>query len=239
MANISEQSWDGGECEKRERISLDKISVLASGGLDSSVLIAKLATGAEVYPIYVRCGFAWEGMEIAGLQSFLDALDNPNVMPITVLSAPTDVLYGDHWSVSGASVPGADEPDENTYLPGRNIILIALAAVWGSTHGVSRIAIGSLGGNPFSDATPEFFASFARALSMGLGRKVMVEAPMRGLHKEDLIRMFKDLPLELTLTCMAPKKCAQHCGQCNKCRERQLAFRNAGVADRTVYAGQG
>jgi len=216
---------------------VDKISVLASGGLDSSVLIAKLAADAEVYPIYVRCGFAWEDMELEGLRSFLDALHNPNVMPLTVLSAPTGVLYGDHWSVTGARVPGAGEPDENTYLPGRNIILIALAAVWGSTHGVSRIAIGSLGGNPFPDATPEFFASFARALGMGLGRDVMVEAPLRGLHKDDLIRTFKDLPLELTLTCMAPNKGAQHCGRCNKCRERQLAFRDAGVVDRTVYAG--
>jgi len=224
-------------CAGREKLSLDKISVLASGGLDSSVLIAKLATDAQVYPIYVRCGFAWEEMELDGLQSFLDALHNPSVMPVTVLSAPIGVLYGDHWSVSGASVPGADEPDMNTYLPGRNIILIALAAVWGSTHGVSRIAIGSLGGNPFPDATPEFFASFARALGMGLGRDVMVEAPLRGLHKDDLIRTFKDLPLELTLTCMAPNKGAQHCGRCNKCRERQLAFRDAGVVDRTVYAG--
>ena len=46
---------------------MEKISVLASGGLDSSVLIAKLADGAEVYPIYVRCGFAWEDIELAGL----------------------------------------------------------------------------------------------------------------------------------------------------------------------------
>jgi 7-cyano-7-deazaguanine synthase len=213
---------------------LDKISVLASGGLDSSVLIAKLACAAEVYPIYVRCGFGWEEMEIAGLKSFLDALRNPNVMPVTVLSAPIDVLYGDHWSVSGAGVPGADEPDENTYLPGRNIMLIALAAVWGVTHGVWRIAIGSLGGNPFPDATLQFFDSFARALSIGLGHNVTVEAPLRGLHKEDVIRTFQDLPLELTLTCMAPER-GRHCGHCNKCRERQLAFRNAGVADRTVY----
>ena len=215
---------------------MDKISVLASGGLDSSVLIAKLATAAQIYPIYVRCGFAWEEMELDGLQSFLDALHHPNVMPVTVLSAPTGVLYGDHWSVSGASVPGAGEPDENTYLPGRNILLISLAAIWGSTHGVSRIAIGSLGGNPFSDATPEFFASFASALSMGLGHQVLVEAPLRGFHKDDLIRTFKDLPLELSLTCMAPEG-TRHCGQCNKCRERQLGFRNAGVVDRTVYAG--
>ncbi|MGA7871930.1 MAG: 7-cyano-7-deazaguanine synthase [Candidatus Binatus sp.] len=215
---------------------MEKISVLASGGLDSSVLIAKLAAGAEVFPIYVRCGFAWEEMELAGLQSFLDTLHNRNVMPTTVLSAPTDVLYGDHWSVSGARVPAADEPDENTYLPGRNILLISLAAIWGSTHGVSRIAIGSLGGNPFPDATPEFFDTFARALSVGLGHKVLIEAPLRGFHKEDLIRQFKDLPLEVTLTCMAPEA-SKHCGQCNKCFERKQAFHKAGVVDRTVYLG--
>ncbi len=213
---------------------MEKISVLASGGLDSSVLIAKLAADAEVYPIYVRCGFAWEDMELKGLQSFLDALHNRNVMPTTVLSTPTSVLYGHHWSVTGDRVPGADEPDENTYLPGRNILLISLAAIWGSTHGVSRIAIGSLGGNPFPDATPGFFETFARALSMGLGHIVKIEAPLRGFHKEDLIKQFKDLPLELTLTCMAPRD-SLHCGQCNKCFERQQAFQKAGVVDRTVY----
>ena len=215
---------------------MDKISVLASGGLDSSVLIAKLAAAAEVYPIYVQCGFAWEEMELKGLQAFLDALHNRNLMPTTVLAAPTAVLYGEHWSVTGAPVPAADEPDENTYLPGRNILLISLAAIWGGTHGVSRIAIGSLGSNPFPDASREFFDNFARVLSMGLGNNVTIEAPMRGLHKEDLIKQFKDLPLELTLTCMAPKG-GQHCGQCNKCFERQQAFHKAGVVDRTTYIG--
>ena len=213
---------------------MEKISVLASGGLDSSVLIAKLAADAEVFPIYVRCGFAWEDMELKGLQSFVDALRNPNVRQTTVLSAPASVLYGNHWSVTGARVPAADEPDEKTYLPGRNILLISLAAIWGSTHGVSRIAIGSLGGNPFPDATPEFFGSFARSLSMGLTHEVTIDAPLRGFHKEDLIKQFKDLPLEMTLTCMAPKD-GRHCGQCNKCFERQQAFLKAGVVDRTVY----
>jgi 7-cyano-7-deazaguanine synthase len=213
---------------------LDRVSVLASGGLDSSVLIAKMAAAAEVHPIYVRCGFAWEEIELGVLRSFLDALRNPHVMPAVVLSAPTAVLYGDHWSVTGAGVPGADEPDEHVLLPGRNILLIALAAIWGSTHGVSRIAIGSLGGNPFPDATPEFFETYARALSMGLGRNIQIEAPLRGYHKDQLIRQFKDLPLDLTLTCMAPKG-SQHCGDCNKCRERQLGFQKAGVPDRTVY----
>jgi 7-cyano-7-deazaguanine synthase len=213
-----------------------KVAVLASGGLDSSVLIAKLASDAEVYPIYVRCGFKWEEAELAVLRLFVDALKNQRVRPTIALSAPAGALYGDHWSVSGERVPAADEPDENTYLPGRNILLISLAAIWCSTHGVERIAIGSLGGNPFPDATPEFFENFARDLSLGLNHRIAIEAPLRGFHKEDLIRDFKELPLELTLTCMAPEG-SRHCGRCNKCFERQQAFAKAGVFDRASYVG--
>ncbi len=227
--------WRHGLARNGE-FSVDKISVLASGGLDSSVLVAQLAKAAEVYPIYVQCGLKWEEMEVSGLHSFLDALGSPNVMPLTVLSVPVAVIYGDHWSLSGGRVPGADEADEAVFLPGRNILLIGLAAVWCSTHGISRIAIGSLDGNPFPDATPEFFESFSRALSLGLGRNMQVEAPFRGLHKEEIIKLSTNLPLELTLTCMAPDG-GIHCGRCNKCRERQLAFKTAGVADRTAYAG--
>ena len=215
---------------------MDKVAVLASGGLDSSVLIAKLAADAEVYPIYVRCGFKWEDAELAVLRSFIDALKNERVMRMIELSAPAAALYGNHWSVTGERVPAADEPDENTYLPGRNILLISLAAIWCSTHGVTRIAIGSLGGNPFPDATPQFFESFGRDLGMGLNHKIAIEAPLRGFHKDDLIRQFKDLPLELTLTCMAPEE-SRHCGRCNKCFERQQAFEKAGVSDRTSYVG--
>ena len=216
-------------------MSLDKISVLASGGLDSSVLVAELAKAARVYPIYVKCGLKWEAMELSALRSFLDALKSPYVMPLTVLEVPTAALYGDHWSLSGARVPDADAPDAEVFIPGRNILLLGLAAVWCSTHGVLRIAIGSLDGNPFPDATPEFFETFSHALSLGLGRAIQIDAPFRGLHKEELIRRFAALPLELTLTCMAPAG-GIHCGQCNKCRERQRAFQKAGVPDRTAYA---
>ena len=132
-------------------------------------------------------------------------------------------------------VPGADEPDTSVFLPGRNILLIGLAAVWCSTHNVSCIGIGSLGGNPFSDASPDFFTKFTSALSDGLGHRVEVKAAFRELHKWEIIKRFKDLPLELTLTCMAPEA-GNHCGECNKCRERQVAFDRSGVPDITTYA---
>ena len=214
---------------------MDRIAVLASGGLDSSVLVADKARNAEIYPIYVQWGLPWEVPERESLEAFLSALKNPNAGSPTVISVPIKAVYGDHWSLNGNTVPSADEPDSAVYLPGRNILLIGLAAVWCSTHGVSRIAIGSLGGNPFPDATPEFFERFASTLSVGLGHKIIVEAPYRDLHKSDIIRQFSELPLELTLTCMAPAA-GKHCGRCNKCGERRKAFRASGIADPTCYS---
>jgi 7-cyano-7-deazaguanine synthase len=212
---------------------VDRIAVLASGGLDSSVLLADEAKSALVYPIYVRCGLAWEDEEWRSLNAFVNALSSPNVMRLTTLSVPVAPMYGDHWSV-GASVPGADEPDTSVFLPGRNILLIGLAAVWCSTHNVDCVGIGSLGGNPFPDASIDFFQSFASALSTGLGHSVKVKASFRDLRKSAVIKRFEHLPLELTMSCMAPTH-GRHCGQCNKCSERQVAFERSGVADLTDY----
>ena len=193
-----------------------------------------MAEDAVVTPIYVRKGLAWEDAEHAALIAFVRALGNPNVKPVTTLSVPVRQIYGRHWSVTGQDVPGYYAPDAAVYLPGRNVLLLGLAAVWSSTHGVSRIAIGTLGGNPFPDATPSFFESFASVLSQGLGHRVLVEAPYRGGSKSQLIRTHSHLPLELSLTCVAPSN-GKHCGDCNKCRERREAFAEAGVQDKTRY----
>ena len=193
-----------------------------------------MAEDAVVTPIYVRKGLAWEDAEHAALIAFVRALGNPNVKPVTTLSVPVRQIYGRHWSVTGQDVPSYDAPDAAVYLPGRNVLLLGLAAVWSSTHGVSRIAIGTLGGNPFPDATPSFFESFASVLSQGLGHRVLVEAPYRGGSKSQLIRTHSHLPLELSLTCVAPSN-GKHCGDCNKCRERREAFAEAGVQDKTRY----
>ena len=214
---------------------MNSIAVLTSGGLDSSVLLVDEAKTAQVYPIYVRCGLAWEDEERKALDTFLKSVNSPNVKPVTTLSAPVAPMYGDHWSTGVNGVPGADEPDTSVFLPGRNILLIGLAAVWCSTHNVSCIGIGSLGGNPFADASPDFFAKFTSALSDGLGHRVQVKAAFRELHKWEIIKRFRDLPLELTLTCMAPES-GKHCGRCNKCRERQVAFDRSGFTDITTYA---
>ena len=77
----------------------------------------------------------------------------------------------------------------------------------------------------------------ARAMSLGLARDSTIATPLASLHKDDVIKLGAELgvPLELTLSCMNPSGDGVHCGACSKCRERQHAFRDAGVEDPTRY----
>ena len=230
---------DGHQPGFLSRAQVERLAVLASGGLDSAVLLADLARENTAFPVYVEAGLAWEEREKRALAAYLAVLDLPNVQPLTVLEMPVRSLYGRHWSTTGEDVPGYEAPDEAVYLPGRNVLLIGVTAVWCALNDVSGIAIGSLDDNPFPDATPSFFEDYARVLSDALDHPLRVMAPYRNRHKSEIIAAFADLPLELTLTCMQPSTAPDgglvHCGDCNKCRERQEAFRAAGVEDRTRY----
>jgi len=214
---------------------MERIAVLASGGLDSCVLVADLARSAEVTPVHVSMGLVWEAAEVAALDRFLSAVAQPNIRPLVKLSMPVQSVYGSHWSVTGRDVPPLGTPDEDVYLPGRNILLFSIVGIWCSLHSVTTMAIGSLSCNPFPDGTPEVFNAFSSVVGQGLNHPLRVTAPYRGKEKVELIRRFSDLPLELTLTCLTPIN-GGHCGRCSKCGERMQAFQDARIADRTIYA---
>ena len=213
-------------------------AVLCSGGLDSVVLLAAEARERQAVPIYVRVGLAWEVHEARALARLLEAPPFAGrVHQIVDLEfGVRDIYPGSHWAILGAP-PAYDTPDEDVYLPGRNILLLSKAALLCATRDIHRLAIGPLAGNPFPDATPTFFETLARALSLGLSHELEIAAPFSDLHKADVIRLgvLLGVPLERTLSCMAPRE-GLHCGLCSKCRERRDAFVEAGVADPTEYA---
>ncbi len=212
-------------------------AVLFSAGLDSAVLAAAEARDARVQPIYVRCGLAWEAAELAAVERLMAVPPLSALAPIATLTFTVRDLYpASHWAIQGRP-PAFDTPDEDVYLTGRNIALLSKAGVYCAQQGLERLAIGPLAGNPFPDATPEFFAAMARALTLGLDRRIEIAAPFAALDKSDVIRLGVELgvPLALTVSCMSARD-GLHCGQCSKCRERRDAFRAAGVADPTAYA---
>jgi 7-cyano-7-deazaguanine synthase len=230
------------------------IAVLVSGGLDSAVLLRFSFIGstphafvderkrptreADVYPLYLRCGLTWEDVELRYLERLLAAIACPTLKPLHILEMPTRDLYDlGHWSVSGQGVPGADTPDEAVFLPGRNVLLLSKAMLWCHLHGVSTLGLAPLGSNPFPDATPEFFHDYAKVVNQSVGGSVRLWLPFAHEHKVHVMQLGQglDMPWHLTFSCIRPRG-DLHCGACNKCAERQNAFRDAGIPDPTRYA---
>ncbi len=216
----------------------DPVCVLVSGGLDSAVLTWHLAQqSARVIPVYVRTGMVWEEIEYRWLSRFLEAIASPRIEPVVPLEFPLRDIYRSHWSVGGVGSPAFDDPDETVYLPGRNIILLAKTAVFCALNHIPRIAMGHLAANPFPDATDSFMSTMAAALSAGMDWPIRIERPFTSSRKVDVVRLGASLPLELTFSCIRPSG-ELHCGDCNKCAERQQGFAEAGIPDRTQYARQ-
>ena len=213
-------------------------AVLLSGGLDSAVLLAEEAARDIVQPIYVSAGLAWEANERDVIAQLLASPPFAGrTAPLAILSVDMrDVYAATHWALKGQP-PAYNTPDEDVYLPGRNIVLLSKAGVYSAAVGVKRIAIGTLAHNPFPDATPAFRVAMAGALSLGLDHTIEVDAPYADVEKAEVIRrgVALGVPLALTLSCMNPPGGARHCGLCSKCRERHDAFREAGVKDPTLY----
>jgi 7-cyano-7-deazaguanine synthase len=212
--------------------------VLCSAGLDSAVLVAHLAQHGDVLPLYVSVGLAWEPTERDYLARLLatPAFQQRVRPPLTLQFDMRDIYPPSHWAIRGTP-PAFDTPDEDVYLVGRNVVLLTKAALSAATQKIPSVAIGPLAGNPFPDATPEFFETMARALSLGLAHPIEIVAPFAQMEKSDVIKIGVELgvDLSLTLSCMNPQH-GLHCGQCSKCRERRDAFAEAGVPDLTQYA---
>ena len=226
-------------------------AVLLSGGLDSAVLLADEGARDEVQPIYVSVGLAWEAAERTIVEQLLAAMPvRHRVHPLASLAVDMrDVYATTHWALVGRP-PAYRTPDEDVYLPGRNVVLLSKAGVYCAARHLDRLVIGTLEHNPFPDATPEFRSAMARALSIGLAHPIEIAAPYAGTSKADVIRRGAALgvPFALTLSCMNPQSTNPqsavrnprslwfHCGSCSKCRERHDAFLEAGLADPTEYA---
>ena len=219
-------------------------AVLLSGGLDSAVLLAEEAAVDDTQPIYVSVGLAWEAAERAATERLLGSRAlGLRVRPLVSLSVDmTDVYPAAHWARTGRA-PGYHTPDEDVYLPGRNIVLLGKAGVFCAAAGIGRLVIGTLDHNPFPDATSAFRNAFASALSLGLAHAIQIAAPYAQLGKAEVIRRGQQagVPFELTLSCMNPaleRGIPRHCGLCSKCRERHNAFLEAQVNDPTGYVDE-
>ncbi len=224
-----------------------QVAVLSSGGVESCALIAELSGHyAAVHPLYIQTGLFWEKAELYWLKRYCRALGSlsdriphmavrpERIRPLKVLKLPVADLYQEHWSLTGQDVPGFHSTDASVYLPGRNLLLLSKAALYCALNQVSALALGLLKGNPFADSSKAFLEGFEQSASLALGSPLSLLTPYLEVSKEEVLKKGQGLPMKLSFSCIRPVQ-KQHCGDCNKCAERQRAFRKAGIVDETLY----
>jgi 7-cyano-7-deazaguanine synthase len=217
---------------------LSEIGVLASGGLDSCILLSHLLEqGRGVRPFYVRSGLVWQDEELRHLKRYLQRVGTVGLRDLVLLDLPLRDLYDGHWSITGDGVPDESTADEAVYLPGRNVLLTIKAALWCQMHGIHQLALATLHSNPFADASDEFFDVYQTALNRGSATNLEILRPFAALSKREVMQLGRNSPLKETFSCIAPID-GLHCGHCNKCAERKSAFVAAEMPDPTEYANQ-
>lgn len=126
----------------------------------------------------------------------------------------------------------------STYVPGRNTVLLSVAASLADASGAEAIVTGAnaIDFSGYPDCRPGFHRAFEKVLAAGTragaeGRRIRVLAPLIKLDKAGIVRLARRLrvPLEETWSCYAGGR--RPCGRCDSCKLRAKGFAGAGVED--------
>lgn len=220
--------------------------VLASGGLDSTVTAA----------VARRDGYALHLLTIAYQQRHAVEVERSREVAAALGAHQHVVIDVDLRAIGGSALTGnisvpkhrtASERNRDvpvTYVPGRNLIFLSLAAAHAEVLGASIIYFGAnvIDYSGYPDCGPEFMKAVEATLQAGTkagrqGKGIEIRAPLLRMTKAEIIRLGLTLnvPFHLTHSCYDPIGPIA-CGQCDSCLIRKRGFAEAGVVDPIQYA---
>lgn len=222
------------------------LTVIAlSGGMDSTVLAAHyIDAGHRIIAVSVDYGQR-HARELHAAREvgwhYRDAFEAHHFVD---LSALRPLLAGSALTDAAVGVPEghyADESMRATVVPNRNAILANVLIGAAVAAGAQTVGLGVHAGDHavYPDCRPQFIDTLnalAAVACEGFAPPT-VQAPFVHISKTEIARRGHDLGAPFALTWSCYKGGSAHCGRCGTCVERAESFRDAGVADPTVYLG--
>ena len=216
-----------------------KAIVLLSGGLDSTTcLYWAISQGYTCEALSVSYGQRHE-RELACAKAVCEKLGvKHQVVKLNLpwLSASSLVDVAKPLpDVAVEKIPHMGIP--STYVPGRNLLFLAVAGSLLDVVNADAIVAGpnAIDFSGYPDCTPAFFKAAGEALNRGTSRGVSegieVLAPLMRLSKAEIVKLADELkvPFELTWSCYAGGE--KPCGKCDSCKLRAKGFEEAGIHD--------
>lgn len=192
------------------------VVVLLSGGVDSLVCAERARrSGRLLGLVFVDYGHPAQALE--GWRAF--AYHGATGVPLRTIHA---------FGLQLGEMIGGDEASARV-VPGRNLILIALAVNAAAAMGGREVWIGSNGDDcrDYPDCRPAFTASASAAAKSSCG--VRVVAPLASASKMEIVCEAQEYGLSQrsVVDCYAPVLGAR-CGACACCIRSDEAWRQAG-----------
>ena len=222
---------------------MKKAVIVFSGGVDSVCAVSFLKSKYELYGITFSYGQK-ANMEIKAAKSFAKklGLKEHKIIDIGFMKN----LYGNSNVLTSSKRKIPTKFEYSIVVPIRNAVFLSIASAWAFTLNASLVAYGAhTGDTNYPDCRPKFAKKLENAFNEGeidginskLRKNIEIWSPYRkGLSKSDLLKSgIKNLGDSIfkTWSCYANKK--YHCGICESCNNRRIAFTKAGITDKTKY----
>jgi 7-cyano-7-deazaguanine synthase len=220
--------------------------VLASGGMDSCVLVALAAREHDVAMLHVNYGQRTEARELRSFHAIANFYKVPAERRLVVDLRHLAAIGGSCLTDAAITVPEGQLGREGipvSYVPFRNANLLSAATSWGEVLGARAIFYGAMeeDSSGYPDCRGVFVDAFNRLIQAGTRpeTRLVVQAPLLHLTKAGVVRLGAslDAPFHVTWSCYQSEEVA--CGRCDSCLLRLRGFREAGVPDPIPYAGLG
>ena len=191
-----------------------KVTVLFSGGIDSSVLLTFLKDqGVECVPLFIDYGQTTAKREYEAA----DKISKQIGLEIEAISIP---------DISKITTNQLTRPDasQNPFYPNRNLLLLTIGSTYAYEKKHQGVAIGiikAIGTTPFPDINQMFFDKFADIVAKSLNYDLAILTPFIDMSKEEVIEIGKNLnvSIELTYSCFVNND--HPCGECESCLSRE------------------
>ena len=217
----------------------NRVLVVCSGGLDSTVAAAKyVREGNDVTLLHLMYGAKAEGQEVLSVKEIAANLGCEAVFLATSFfsqSAPSSLTNPDAQIVTGfGGADGAEYGHE--WVPARNTVMIALALAYAEANGYDTLVLGNNleeSGGGYPDNEQEFINRWNDLIPFAVKpyADIVIEQPLGALMKHEIVALgiTLDAPFAATWSCYSGGNA--HCGTCGPCFMRRTAFEMNGAVD--------
>jgi len=203
----------------------DKVLVVFSGGQDSTTcLFWAKREFKEVYAVSYRYGQKHE-IEVALAQKIAEKAGVPfEVMDIPLVGQLGHNSLTDSSMVMDQEVPKKGLP--NTFVPGRNMFFLSIAAVYARERGIRHLVTGvsQTDYSGYPDCRDAFIKSLNVTLNLAMDYQFVLHTPLMWIDKAQTWELADqlgvlDLVRNDTLTCYNGIQ-GDGCGHCPSCKLR-------------------